>query len=251
MGEMVLLGVGTAVSEPNRECTHMFWRCATIELLIDVAGNTFARLMQIGSDPQRLSAIILTHSHADHIYGLPIFLTQLYLLGRREAIPIYGLEPTIAQAQALIAASAVDDYIVPVDWKVIEAGDDIPLSDRFRLRTALTAHSRPCIALRFEEHENGRVLVYSADTSPCEAVARLAQGCDLLLHEATTKEPFAGHTTPFQVGEVAQQAGAKRLVLVHYSPRWTMPEEEALAAVRAAGYTGLVEIGQEFQVLEL
>ncbi len=236
MGEMVLLGVGTAVSEPNRECTHMFWRCATIELLIDVAGNTFARLMQIGSDPQRLSAIILTHSHADHIYGLPIFLTQLYLLGRREAIPIYGLEPTIDQAQALIAASAVDD---------------IPLSDRFRLRTALTAHSRPCIALRFEEHENGRVLVYSADTSPCEAVARLAQGCDLLLHEATTKEPFAGHTTPFQVGEVAQQAGAKRLVLVHYSPRWTMPEEEALAAVRAAGYTGLVEIGQEFQVLEL
>jgi ribonuclease Z len=251
MGEMILLGVGTAVSEPDRECTHMVWRSPDGAFLIDVVGNTYARLMQAGADPQALSGIILTHSHADHIYGLPIFLTQLFLLGRRDAIPIYALEPTIAQAQALIAASAVDDYMLPVDWRPIEAGDEIPAGPNWRLRTTLTEHTRPCLALRFEERQSGRALVYSGDTSPCAAVEALAQGCELLIHEATTKAPFAGHTTPFQAGEVAQRVGAKRLVLVHYSPRWTMPEHEALAAVGQAGYTGQVEIGREFQALEL
>jgi ribonuclease Z len=50
---------------------------------------------------------------------------------------------------------------------------------------------------------------------------------------------------------VAQQAGAKRLVLVHYSPRWTMPEAQALAEIRASGFAGTAEIGRENQVLEL
>jgi ribonuclease Z len=107
------------------------------------------------------------------------------------------------------------------------------------------------VALRFEEQASGRSLVYSADTGPCPAVEELARGADVLIHEATTREPFFGHTTPRQAGEVAARAGVKRLVLVHFSPRWTMPEEKALAEVRAGGFTGSVEIGREQQVIEL
>jgi ribonuclease Z len=82
-------------------------------------------------------------------------------------------------------------------------------------------------------------------------VRDLARGSTILIHEATTPEPFSGHTTPRQAGEIAAQADVARLVLVHFSPHWTMPEEQALAEVRTGGFTGQAEVGQEYQVLEL
>jgi ribonuclease Z len=119
------------------------------------------------------------------------------------------------------------------------------------LRAALTDHSRPCLAVRIEEEGSGHAVVYSADTQPCAAVTELAQGAIHLIHEAGTTQPFSGHTTPRQAGEVAARAGAERLVLVHFSPRWIMPEAQALDEVRAGGFTGPAQVGREQQVLEL
>src|SRR5262249_10619610 len=127
MSRMILLGVGTAVPDPDRECTHMVWDHPTGLLLIDAAGNTFGRLLQAGIDPQRLRGILLTHGHADHVYGLPILLTQLFLAGRTEPIPIYGLSPTLDLVRALVAASAIADYMLQPEWIEIEAGQDVPL----------------------------------------------------------------------------------------------------------------------------
>jgi len=39
-------------------------------------------------------------------------------------------------------------------------------------------------------------------------------------------------------------------VLVHYSPRWTLPEEETLQAVRAGGFLGTAVIGREGMVID-
>jgi ribonuclease Z len=50
---------------------------------------------------------------------------------------------------------------------------------------------------------------------------------------------------------VAAAAGASRLLLVHYSPRWTMPEDQAIAEVRAGGYAQQAEIGREYQEIAL
>lgn len=251
MARMILLGVGTAVPDADRECTHMVWDAPEGPLLIDAGGNAYGRLLKAGVDPQSLRGIVLTHSDADHVYGFPILLTQLFLAGRREPIPVYGLPPTLEVVQALIDASRISSYMLAVTWNPIQAGDDIFIDPSYQLHTALTEHGRPCIALRFEDQQSGRTLVCSADTQPCESVARLAQGADVLIHEATVREEMAGHSTPRQAGAVAAQAGAGRLVLVHFSPRWTMPEAEALDEVRAGGFNGPAAVGQEGQEVEL
>lgn len=259
MARLILLGVGTGVPDADRENTHLVWDGPGGLLLVDAGGSTYQRLLRAGLDPQTLGGIVLTHSHADHINGLPVLLFSLYLAGRRtEPIPIYGLAPTLDIVRRILDAFALEQIAAPVDWRPITAGDDIPLDPSngsptggWRLRTAPTAHSRPCIGLRWEETATGRALVYSCDTSPCESVEELARGAEILIHEATTPGPFASHTSPRQAGEVAARAGAKRLVLVHFSPRWTMPEAQALEEVRAGGFTGVTEIGREYQTLEL
>jgi ribonuclease Z len=247
MLRMTLLGVGTAVPDQDRENTHMVWESPDGLLLIDAGGSTYQRLLRANLDPLQLRGIFLTHSHADHINGLPVLLFQLALMNYRETLPIYANRPTLELARRVVTAFELESLQVPIDWIEVAGGQEVPISDpAYRLRTAATVHSRPCLALRFEDLASGRALVYSADTEPCEAVQDLAQGTALLIHEATTPEPFAGHTTPRQAGQIAARARAERLVLVHFSPRWTMSAALAIEEVRAGGFVGDAEIGREF-----
>jgi ribonuclease Z len=250
MARMILLGVGTGVPDEDRESTHMLWDGPGGPLLIDAGGSTYQRLLKAGIDPQGLAGVLLTHSHCDHINGLPALLFSLRLAGRTTPLPIYGLAPTLQIVKALVKASKLEKVVAAVEWKPLVAGNSMELAEGWQLDTAPTVHSRPCIALRFS-HPDGQALVYSADTEPCAAVAELAKGAQVLIHEATTPGPFAGHTSPRQAGEVAAQAAVGRLILVHYSPKWTMSETRALEEVAAGGFTGKAEIGREQQAIKI
>ena len=70
------------------------------------------------------------------------------------------------------------------------------------------------LALRFQNLDTGRIIVYSADTEPCQTLIRLASGADLLIHEASGAHK--GHSSPEQAAWVAREAGVAQLVLIHY-----------------------------------
>jgi len=257
MARMILLGVGTAVPDIDRENTHMVWDGPGGPLLIDAGGSTYQRLLRAGIEPSQLRGVFLTHTHADHINSLPVLLFSLGLVGRQQPLPIYGLPETLDMVRRVVEAFQLEEHAVPVTWQPLEAGAAIPLTsipqtnEQWQIRTVMTLHTRPCLALRIEDAGSGRAIVHSADTAPSDEVAALARGAHTLIHEASTSEPMPLHTTPRQAGEVAREAGVQRLVLVHYSPQWTMPEAQALADISESGFAGQAEIGREFQVLEL
>lgn len=72
----------------------------------------------------------------------------------------------------------------------------------------------------------GKVVTILGDTRKCHASVRLAVGADVLVHESTYgkgDERMArkhGHSTNMEAAQVAQEAGAKRLLLNHISPRF-------------------------------
>jgi ribonuclease BN (tRNA processing enzyme) len=88
------------------------------------------------------------------------------------------------------------------------------------------------------EHDGWRV-AYSADTGQTDALARLADGADVLLCEATfvsgPDNPPDLHLTAGQAGEYANRAGAGQLVLTHLPP-W-QDRDQALAEA-AGSYRG-------------
>ncbi len=82
----------------------------------------------------------------------------------------------------------------------------------------------------------GRVVVYCTDTTYCRSSVELAHGADLLIHEATFAEVDEGlavrstHSTAAMAARVASEAGARRLLITHFSPRYfpgneTEPED--------------------------
>jgi len=114
-------------------------------------------------------------------------------------------------------------------WGRIHKGEAVTLPDGRSIRPAeLVGGPRP-----------GRRVVISGDTRPCATVREVARGADLLVHEATfSHEDHAraretGHSTAREAAELAGEAGVKRLVLTHISPRYSREAPELLAEARA------------------
>jgi ribonuclease Z len=75
------------------------------------------------------------------------------------------------------------------------------------------------------ETRQGRTLVFSGDTRPCDAIMARAVDCDLLVHEATfldedlDRARDTHHSTAREAAELAVEARARMLALTHVSMR--------------------------------
>ncbi|KKB42837.1 ribonuclease Z [Bacillus thermotolerans] len=82
--------------------------------------------------------------------------------------------------------------------------------------------------------QKGRILAILGDTRPCKAAVMLAKEADVLVHEATfsAETPQMAHdyfhSTTVQAAQIAEEAGAKVLVLNHISSRYTKEEAKGL-----------------------
>jgi ribonuclease Z len=81
----------------------------------------------------------------------------------------------------------------------------------------------------------GRSVVYCTDTIFCEEAIKLAQGADLLIHEATFSHQDAEmafqrlHSTSTMAAQVALAAGVRQLILTHFSPRYAPGNSQTLS----------------------
>jgi len=101
-------------------------------------------------------------------------------------------------------------------WKKLQLGESVKLWDG-RIIEPRDVLGPP---------RRGFKLAYTGDTIPCRAVEELAEGVDILIHEATFAEDLADkaiiekHTTAAQAAYIASRSSVKLLVLTHISARY-------------------------------
>ncbi len=249
MARLVILGSASAVSDANHDNTHMVLDGTRGALLIDCASNPLVRLARAGIPLERLTDVITTHFHPDHVYGIPILFMNSWLLGRRNPLAIYGLHHTLERIEHLMESYGWGEWpdFFPVSFHRLPERENVQVLDNedFQVICSPSVHLVPTIALRILIKKTGRVLVYTSDTTPCDAILRLANKADLLIHESTGAT--LGHSSARQAGTVATKAGVASLMLIHYPVECDLDQ---LAAEARTTFAGPIELAADFKEYE-
>ena len=178
--------------------------------------------------------ILLSHTHLDHIQGLPFF-TPFFIKGNE--IRILGANPTSGSSLEATLQNQLAPHYSPlnglenlaagVSIETITAGETIAVPG-FQIVTAAVPHGSMW-STAYRITADGKTVAYLSDVeypsidAPLEVALELARGADLLIHDAMHADHDYelrrgwGHS-PARAGVVvAEQAGAKKLALFHHS----------------------------------
>lgn len=219
---VVVLGSSTAVVTRERDNTALAFRMGGAAVLVDCPGSPGLKLWRAAIDPLHLDAVVITHTHPDHLYGLPSLIHNLRLLGRQMPLPVFAQPGDFDRIGRLLAVFGMDTTAPFVEMRALTPDGRTPFWEHagHRLLALAVDHSAPACAIRWDAASGARV-VYSGDTRPVDALAEFGRSAALFVHEATFSDAEAararetGHSTPAEAGRIAALAGARRLLLVH------------------------------------
>jgi ribonuclease BN (tRNA processing enzyme) len=230
--------------------------------LIDAGDGVTRRIVQAGYDFRKIGKVFITHPHSDHTAGLATLLVSEWEYQRRDSVDIYG-----GGVEALVRG-AIDYLTVNAEIRWAE-GKKTPMAEIFhghdvapgpvyqdanvKVIAVENTHfhfpqgSPPygkykSFSYRFETP--GRVVVFTGDTGPSDALTELAKDADVLVTEVglpddvvelfkrngawQTKTPAEQegfirhmkeeHVTPEDVGKMAAKARVKAVVMTHLGP---------------------------------
>jgi ribonuclease BN (tRNA processing enzyme) len=236
--KLTVLGGSAAGGNTGQGCAGFLIQEGNTSLVIDLGPGTLLELRK-HVDYRKLSAIVISHYHVDHILDLGALN---YLLRYNPVAPIAGLDLWIppdtrqrfARWTAAFGNEAEGDFLGKA-FTVREYDPQASLSvGGLDVSFAPTVHPVPTWAMRISS-STGRDVGYTADTGPDADLGDFMSDVGLLIAEATDKVPPAGnsssrgHLTPREAATLACRCGAKSLMLTHF---WE--ENDVDAAAREA-----------------
>jgi ribonuclease BN (tRNA processing enzyme) len=236
-----------------------------------------------GSPFNALKLIFITHHHADHNIEYGPLLIVGWMQGLPLAVRAFGPPPLKQMTEDFTRAYkqtvdfwAEDFHMKPlasVNVQEISAAGPVTQDENVKVSAILVEHPpvKPALGYRFDF--NDRSIAFSGDTAPLEAVAKMAKGADVLVHETmyvpavetyirgviaqggpATFDAFmahmkADHTPSEDVGRIAQEAGVKTLVLSHLTPAIDSIDDETWRAPVAKYFKGEIIVGKDLMVV--
>jgi len=286
MNKLYLLGTGTPTPTKSRFGTSYILKLDKDYLMFDCGPATTHKLIKVGLFPTEIDYLFFTHHHFDHNSDYPCFLLCRWdqSTGKEHKLQVFGPSPTKRITELLIGPEGA----FSCDWKArIEApvsqsvyanrGGTLPrpkpslkVSDigpgkvikhsSWRVTTARANHVQPWLeSLAYRVDSDKGSIVFAGDTGPCESVSNLAQGTDVLVvncwdHQDTMEKngEAPGQTGTLDAAKMAQESGAKKLILTHTGPHLTKPgsKEKGIADISRL-YQGQVIFGEELMSLIL
>lgn len=251
MARVIVLGTSNAIASEGHENTHMVIIGSERTVLIDCVSSPILRLNRAGVDFNNVTDLVVTHFHPDHVSGIPLLLMDMWLMGRKRPLSIYGLHHTLDRVEDLMGFFGWAEWpdFFPVAFYRLPLQEMTQVLDcpDFRILCSPVHHLVPTIGIRCEFKPSSKVMAYSCDTEPCAEVAQLAQGANILIHEAAGR--MRGHSSAEQAGEMASRAEVEHLYLIHY-PTGKYADADLVKDARRT-YNGDISVAEDFMVLEM
>ncbi|WP_053220322.1 MBL fold metallo-hydrolase [Virgibacillus senegalensis] len=225
--EIHFLGTGSAYPGAKRDNTSLCLTGVSSQILIDVSGNPCLKLKQINIDLGNLDAVILTHFHIDHIYGLPSLLWGMWLENRKKPLTIYCDYRNETKLNHWLDTMEADQWAIkfPIIIKTFNGNikENLFTKGDFKISCFPALHSVPTIGLEFMYH-NKRI-IYSGD-SEINSHIQAYSHIDILIHEATfARKNVPNHASLRQITDFYDLDTIKNVYLVHLSDNEPYEEE--------------------------
>ncbi len=215
MATLTILGSGEAFDPQVPNSSLLYQGAQTV--LIDCGFAAVQALWRRSRDPEFLDAILLSHHHADHTFGLPAWLMRIRN-DRRRKLTVIGPPNTKEYFTTLFDlayAPGMDWLKFPLDVIECAPGDAVTFG-ALHIKTALPDHGIPVLSTRWEV-DGAPQFAYSADGKVTPQTRRLFKNSNVLVHECYGMPGREGpvHAHIETVLEVAAESGVKTLVIVH------------------------------------
>lgn len=246
-----------------------------VPYVVDCGNGVARQLVLAGISLPALRHVFITHQHSDHNADYGNLLLLAWAGGLRSRVDTWGPPPIERMTKQFLKMNAYD-----IETRIADEGR-VPLSpllhahqltrpgvvwrdDNVTVRAALVDHPpvKPAFAYRFDAPD--RSIVISGDTRRSQSLRELAQGADVLVHEALfvpavdrlvaevenastlKKHLLDSHTSVEEAASLAQSAGVKTLVLSHFVPSDDpLVTEDMWQEAAQAHFKGVVVIGQD------
>ncbi|MCP3995406.1 MAG: MBL fold metallo-hydrolase [bacterium] len=248
--QLDILGSSGTYPAPDRPASGYLISNLSTHILCDVGFGVFAELLR-RMPPDRLDAVVLSHRHPDHCADfLALHHALAYGPFAVTNLPVYAA-PGVADRIAEFLGAG-EGHVLFRTFDFHEVGEDNHvIVGSIDLRFAVTAHSVPTVATRFEA--GGRSLVYSADTGPGGGFPALCRRASVVMAEASIPgerdhHEFAHHLTAAEAGEIARAGEAEMLILTHLRPSLDKQRAGEDAVKAFGGRVAVASPGDVFQI---
>ncbi|MDB5571920.1 MAG: fold metallo-hydrolase [Hyphomicrobiales bacterium] len=278
--KLVLLGtMAGPVFDPARAMTGQIVFVDGVGHMIDCGLGALWRMNEMRIPLSAIRSLMITHHHSDHVADYPAFLNMSWIVGLREKVAIRGPAPLAKMhehalrffdedAAIRVAATGRKPMGESFDAAQIERAGLAYADASVKITCARVDHPPFQTALAYRIDAPGRSIAISGDTTPVDAMADLAKGADVLVHEAMyrpairqmlDKRPYVppflydflvgGHTDVEDAGRIAERAGVRTLVLSHLLPGDMNLPDEIWTAQARKHFGGEIIVGRDRMIL--
>lgn len=283
--KLVLLGTAAGpVPGRSRQMTSHVMLSNGAAYVVDCGMGVTNQYARTGIPFAALQSIFITHHHADHNIEYGPLLTVGWIQGMKpKGVQAFGPPPLKQMTDDWMRAYkqtvdfwAEDFHMEPlrsVDVTEISSAGPVTQDENVKVSAVIVDHPpvKPALGYRFDFRD--RSIAFSGDTAPLEAVAQMAKGADVLVHEAMyvpALEDYirgqiakgrpvkfdafmahmkADHSPVEDIGRIAQEAGVKTLVLSHLTPAIDSISDATWREPAAKHFNGEILVGKDLMVL--
>jgi len=242
-----VLGSGGPIADDGRvSSAYIIWIDGESKIMVDAGGGAFLRFGEAGADFGELEHIAISHFHTDHSADLVTLLKTGYFSDRERPLSISGpgaggpfqglrdyLESILGRDGAYGYLSGYLDgsgglvhlqptTLDPTSREVMPVLDDTESAIQIEA-TGVPHGIVPTVAYRINVGDS--VIVFASDQNGNdEAFVEFARDADILVMHMVVPENISGagrslHAPPSRIGQIAEAANARVLVLSHFMAR--------------------------------
>jgi len=276
--QVVMLGTGTPVPDPNRSGPSVAIITNGEAYVFDAGGGMVNRTVQASQQynlpelfPQDIKHLFLTHLHSDHIHDVSELAMHRWW-GRPQRLSVYGPRglaeytqhmASMIEIEADIRAAGTPEQLVMdrhgylVNATEIEEGIVFSNND-ITVEAFTVPHGEIRPAFGYKITTADKTIVISGDTAYSELLAEKAAGVDLLIHEVFSGDRLSeqsefwqqyhgsSHTSASQIAQIANIARPGLVVLTHIL-FFSATSDEIVAEVKRS-YDGEVVMADDLDM---